>query len=215
MRAFLLILLCTTILIALIVHAGLSGYSTVSYRYRLSIAVEVGGQVHSGSSVIDVQYTFNPKWVGPEAGAYNEHTTGQAVLVNLGARGVLMAALAGENYFDRTVVSVDDLAGRAFQPDAAGLNGYLPTVERVRALAKLQGKAELTSNNLPQFYWFPDPANLQSARKIKPTEFASAIGDTAHLVSATVEMTRDPIVTDIDKTLPAYVAMTGPPYCGL
>jgi hypothetical protein len=85
----------------------------------------------------------------------------------------------------------------------------------VRALAKLQGQAELTSNNLPQFYWFPDPANLQSARKIKPTEFASAIGDTAHLVSATVEMTRDPIVTDIDKTLPAYVAMTGPPYCGL
>jgi hypothetical protein len=109
MRAFLLILLCTTILIALIVHAGLSGYSTVSYRYRLSIAVEADGQAHSGSSVIDVQYTFNPKWVEPEAGAYNEHTTGQAVLVNLGARGVLMPA---------RIISIAQLSALMIWPDA-------------------------------------------------------------------------------------------------
>lgn len=37
-------------------------FPTASYRYRLSVAVEVDGQVHSASSVIEVRYRFNPHW---------------------------------------------------------------------------------------------------------------------------------------------------------
>jgi hypothetical protein len=188
-------------------------FPTVSYRYRLTVAVEVDGQVHSGSSVIEVQYSFNPKWVPPSWGVYNEYVWGQAVLIDLGARGALVAALAGQNY-DHISVRAGDLAGRAYQPEAVDLNGYLPTPERVRALSRMQGRVDLASNNLPAFLWFSNPADLATAKLVRPADFASVIGDSARLVSAQVEMTRDPLVFDLDKRLPIYAALRGPPNNG-
>src|ERR1700728_2429725 len=79
-------------------------FPTVSYRYRLTVAVECDGQVHSGSSVIEVLLRFNPKWLPPSGGTYNVFVTGQAVLIDLGARGVLVAALGG-NPYDLSVVN--------------------------------------------------------------------------------------------------------------
>lgn len=213
MRAFLFILLGIAILIAFAVRSYRSGFTDVSYRYRLSVAVETDGRVHSGSSVIEVRYTFNPKWAGPEVGMYNEYWLGQAVLIDLGSRGALVAALGGDDY-DRTIVRVDALAARAFQPDAARSNYFLVTLQRIRALSKMQGSADLNSNNLPPFIWFSDTEKLSSAKLLKPAEFASAIGDSTRLVTARVEMTTDPVVIDLDKKLPAYASLRGPPNNG-
>lgn len=198
------------ILIAIPVVWYMWNFPTASYRYRLSIAVETDGQVHSGSSVIEVWYGFNPKWVPPAWGVYNVRIEGQAVLIDLGARGALVAALAGE-FYDRTTVTAEYLAGRAFLPEARDLNGYVPTLERVRKLSRMQGRADLASDNLPALIWFSDPSNLATAKQVAPENFASIIGDATRLVSAQVEITHDPIVIDIDKKLPAYAALRRPP----
>lgn len=70
-------------LIAGVVLAALYilGASNVSYahRYRLGIAIEIDGQVHSGSSVIEV------RWVGnrsTDMGKFAPVVTGQAVYVD-------------------------------------------------------------------------------------------------------------------------------------
>jgi hypothetical protein len=64
---------------------------------------------------------------------------------------------------------------------------------------------------MPAFYWFSNPADLAGSKEVKPADFASVIGDATRLVSAQVEITRDPLVIDIDKKLPAYATLTATP----
>ncbi len=52
-----LAVILVSILVALIAAAVIWykwNFPTTSYRYRLTVAVEVDGQIHSGSSVIEV-----------------------------------------------------------------------------------------------------------------------------------------------------------------
>ena len=56
-------------------------YPTYSYRYRLTIAIEVDGKVHAGSSVIEVIWRGQPDL--PGAGSFTPHVRGQAVYVDL------------------------------------------------------------------------------------------------------------------------------------
>lgn len=219
MRKFAIIV---SILLALVFLAGygvwsLFDFPSVSYRYRLSIAVEGDGQVHSGSSVIEVKTTFFPKWAAGMANGtqYARTIEGQAVFVDLGVRGALIAALAGENY-DYSTEPADALGGRAFLSYSPhNVQGYPVTLENVRAISQMQGRADLTADNMPAFLWFPDPANLATAKEVKPADFASVIGDSTHLVSAQVEITHDPILIDIDKKLPAYTRLLNPPNRGV
>jgi hypothetical protein len=193
-------------------------FPTVSYRYRLTVAVEAGGQVHTGSSVIEVDYQFWPelfqRLVGGNPGQGS--VRGQGVLIDLGAQGVLVAALGGENG-DYCTVNALYLVGRAYEPANARrrcVSGYALSLENERALSQKQGPINLTPDNLPAFFWFANPADLASAREVKPADFASVIGDAARLVSAQIEITRDPVVIDIDKKLPAYTLLRGPPNNG-
>ena len=197
-------------------------FPTVSYRYRLTVAVEVDGQVHSGSSVIEVWYHFNPRWLPPATGMYNEYDAGQAVLIDLGARGVLVAALAGVvdktgQIYDRCTIDARDLVGRAYEPPATRrpcAPGYPVSLENERALARKLGPVELTPDNMPAFVWFSDKTDFTTAKMVKPNEFASVTGDAARLVSAQIEITSDPVVVDIDKRLPLYKNLPQPPRGG-
>jgi|HubBroStandDraft_4_1064222.scaffolds.fasta_scaffold06210_5 hypothetical protein len=183
-------------------------FPTVSYRYRLTVAVEVDGQVHSGSSVIEVQYSFNPKWVPPSWGVYNASVSGQAVLIDLGARGTLVAALHSGTGSGHVGVNADVLAARAFDPAGRSLgSGYPAILEKLRAVSRMQGHRDLTADNLPPFIWFSDVTNPDTARLLKPADFAGVVGDSARLASAEVEITSDPLAIDLDKRLPWYAAL--------
>jgi hypothetical protein len=212
------------LLLALIVGVAFQIYWTVlrpaavvSYRYRLT--VDVDGQIHSGSSVIGVQFAFNQPRLPPSWGVYNEHLSGQAVLIGLGARGVLVAALAGPasasgQRYDRCTVDAGYLVGRAYGSVATCDVGYTVTLENERAISRMQGPIELRPGNLPAFIWFADDTNLTTTKIVKPAEFSSVIGDSARLVSAKVEITQDPVVIDIDKKFSAFAVLTAPPNNG-
>jgi len=184
-------------------------FPTVSYRYRLSIAVESDGQVHSGSSVIEVQYQFYPKFLSPIFGVTNERIWGQAVLIDLGARGALVAALHSGTGSGHVGVNADVLAARAFDPAGRSLGpGYPSALEKLRAVSQMRGHVDLTTDNLPPFIWFSDLTNPETARLLNPADFAGVIGDAARLQSAQVEMTTSPIFIDLDKRLPWYGTFT-------
>jgi hypothetical protein len=207
MRKFAIIVL---IVIATVVAWFQWSFPTVSYRYRLTVAVEVDGQIHSGSTVVGIWYRFNPRTLWHAVGVLNESVSGQATLIDLGTHGVLIAALGGP---DRCDASAGDLLGRAYEPAAtrrACVVGYPTTLENEEALAEMKGSIALTPDNMPAFIWFADKNDVKSARFVKPGDFATIIGDSARLISADVEITQDPIIIDLDKRLPLYNSLPPP-----
>lgn len=214
MRRFATIVL---ILIGLAVLWLRVSFPTVSYRYRLTIAVESDGQPHSGSSVIQVNYAFWPKMFSELVGGNPGQGTvaGQAVLVDLGIRGALVAALAGLPT-DNCSVKALYVLGRAYDPSRRRcISGYPLSLDNEKALAQKRGSVELTSDNLPAFIWFADKADATTMRKVEPNEFAAVIGDSTRLLSARVEITLDPVVIDLDKRLPALASLRDPSDNGL
>jgi len=180
-------------------------FPTYSHRYRLTIAIEADGQVHSGSSVIEVRFHFWPQFVAAlsNGNQYAIDVRGQAVLVELGARGVLVASLSSR--LDRTAVSAPWLSLRALNPQSQmPEGGYVVTRERLRELSGAPAHADLTPENLPQFIWFKNIADPTTAMPLKAPDFAAVIGGDARLASAKLETTDDPIVIDINQKLPWY-----------
>ena len=200
MRKFAIIVL---ILIAIPVVWFWASFPTASYRYRLTIAVEVDGQVYSDSSVIEVWYRFNPQWLWQLFNVYNMRLQGQAVLIDLGTRGTLVASLG--KFTDPSSVEAQDLAGRAYLSfPRRDTSGFAVTLDNVRAISQMHDAMDLTPDDLPLFLWFSDIANPATARVVKPADFSTVIGDETRLARAQVEITHDPIVVDVDKRLPWY-----------
>jgi hypothetical protein len=175
-------------------------FPTYSYRYRLEISLSVDEKVHTGSSVIEVTWGCGPKMAG--LGQCASSLGGQATVVDLGSRGVVVATLyTGENVSPVPDGAVDAtwLCANAF--------GNRSTTEELPKLPLLKGRRGLSPNNLPRLVWFSNPADPQSARKVTIENVANILDPTARFTEAFVEITRDPIVVDIAKKLPWYPAL--------
>lgn len=169
-------------------------YPTYSYRYRLTVNIEADGVIHSGSGVIEVVWYahFLPSLVSfsPELG-------GQAALVDLDNRGVVVATLFnGEDYGP----AKDGALGAIWL--AALAFGNNSTLEELPALEKLRGKRDLAPDELPRFLWFSNPRDPMTARKILVQDFPTLLGPSARFTGASVEITNDPLVINIRDKLP-------------
>lgn len=169
-------------------------YPTYSYRYQLTMNVEVDGVLHSGSSIIEV--TWYAHFL-PELVSFSPELRGQAALVDLGDRGVVVAALInGETYGP----AKDGASGAIWI--AARAFGLDSTIGELPRLSELRGKRELSLNNLPRFLWFSNPRDPMTARNVRVQDFASALGPSARFAGASVEITSEPIVINIYDKLP-------------
>ena len=97
------------IIIAVAVIAYKMAFPTYSYRYRLHLAVEIEGKVHAGSSVIEVDWSCGLKIADSGCGATLD---GQATVIDLGARGVLVALL--HDVVEDTTVTFEEIAAAGF-----------------------------------------------------------------------------------------------------
>lgn len=204
MRVLGIIALCAVVLIVGVIAWWKSAYPTYSYRYRLTIAIEVDGKVHTGSSVIEVAWNGGPEF--GDVGSYHPSIRGQATLIDIGPRGVVVAALVnGESYGAASdgALSALWIAARAFGNDS--------TNNQLRKLPHLAGRRDLAADNMPRLIWFSDIADPNTARKLMADDLPALLGSGARLAAAYVEITRDPIVVDIDKRLPWYRPLRGPP----
>ncbi len=183
-------------LIAAVV-VGRTAFPSYSYRYRLTISIALDGQVHTGSSVIEIIWQAQP--VPGIGGPFQSRIRGQATFVDLGTRGAIVAVLeTGDGPRDLKNGPRDAkwIAARAF--------GNMSTGPEIPDLPGLRGRRQLAPDNMPRLVWFSDPADPTTARVITPAEFATILGPTARLVAADVEITNAPIVIDIDKKLQWY-----------
>jgi hypothetical protein len=156
------------------VIAYTSSHTNYSYRYRLGLAISIDGKIHAGSSVIEVKWECGPRVA--DSGRCGPSLGGQATLVDLGSRGVVVATLhTGENITPVPDGAVDAvwLCANAF--------GNHSTNEELPGLQRLQGRRDLSPSNFPRLVWFANPADVKSAQKITIENMAQALGPGARL----------------------------------
>ncbi|ODA67392.1 hypothetical protein A7A08_01424 [Methyloligella halotolerans] len=173
-------------------------YPTVTYRYRMTVEVEVDGKVHSGSSVIEVKVIKHPRIIPSLAGSRDE-ITGQAVYVDLGDGRNVFALLGSAPY------ATDYHDYPAYIVLAHFDLSY--TRQDLRKFPYLTGEWTIDpldppAIGAPAFMTFGDLDNPGTATLVDPKDFSRAFGPTVGPPIVKIEMTDKPVTTDLFKTLP-------------
>ncbi len=200
---------CITTLVVLLLGAGalvagyMYKYPNYTYRYRLTVNIEVDGKLRSGSGVIEVTWHGGPEF--GDVGPYRPTMRGQAALVDLEDHGVVVATLTAEDWgwhSSNAGWGALWIVPRAFGDEKGG---DLPS------LPKLRGKRELAFDNLPRFLWFSNPQDPTTAKVLLVNDIPSVFGPSARFAGASIEITSDPLVIDIRDTLPWLKALEQKP----
>ena len=172
-----------------------------SFRYCLTVNVEADGKVHTGTGIIEVTWTKLAQ-VLPDIGLYSLRSHGQAVVVDLGERGLLLVP-KGEK--------VSKIPFLAFKDTLPAWRRVPRTPEEMRAFFKKRGTVEISWQFLPNFIWLPEPSDPGSGRYVSASELPTTIGSDVHLRSATAEISNQTlgaaISTGLEKRLPWLVEM--------
>jgi hypothetical protein len=174
------IFLAVVVAVAMIYKVNFPSYS---YRYRLQVSISLDEKIYTGSSVIEIVWDCGPKISG--LGRCAPSLGGQATLIDLGSRGVIVATLrSGENISPTPDGAIDAvwLCANAF--------GNRSTDEELPALPRLTGRRNLPPSNLPRLVWFANTADMKSAQKVTFLIVASVFDSTARFTEAFVEITK-------------------------
>lgn len=189
-----------------------SNYPSYTHRYRLTIEAEVDGQLKSGSGVVQVTWEKQPQ-IG-EAPPWISRVKGQAVFVDLDAYGALLALPSGGE--GASGLYSDNSTGPAFLgllafADTLGIaSGYL-TTEALVALSRLRAQTELQANNMPRLAILLNKADPRSAHLVRQSQLQALNGPAVRFRRALIEITDDPITTDLATKLPWLKAMAAAP----
>jgi hypothetical protein len=173
-----------------------------SIRYRLTLEVETPEGTKTGSGVIEHMARYNDGFFrGLGAGAgLAVGTRGEAVIVDLGARGLLLCLLTRDQ---ARAGSSDELLLPEIFPFAqwGGSNenysAYLGRLESRKPVAN----APL--QNLPMLARLRDPKDPATAERVDPTNLAATFGAGVRLVRVTAQITDDPLAPPaIENKLP-------------
>jgi hypothetical protein len=161
--AVIVVCLVGACLIAAVV-VGRAAFPSYSHRYRLTVSVEVDGEVHSGSSVIEVTWRGQPE-IG-DVGAFQPSIRGQAAFVDLGRHGAIVAALlpgeAGTQSSNATYLAMK----------AYGVSGGY---DAYRTIAQQNGRRGLAADNMPLLIRFANVSDLTTARVVDPRALSEAL----------------------------------------
>ncbi len=196
------------ILIIIAVYVGYEAYfNHGSWNYKLTLVVETPeGQV-VGSAVRKVSAYREPVILQflPSLSYAGADVNGEAVVVDLGQRGVLFALLkaSSEVNGDAKYIVFREFPFR--WKDATGENqigGGELTSEGIRYYRNLEGKKELALEKLPMLVHFRDIKDPKTVELVDPNDLEKSFGKGVRLVSVTLEMTNEPVTKGIEKKLP-------------
>ena len=176
-----------------------------SLRYRLTLEAMVEGRPVTGSGVIQVDYSKRPPLLPQvERVMYSVH--GEAVVLDLGDRGVLFALLK-----DGSLRTGRDSPRRG-EPrmivPVAWWDRGIRGPDDVDRLGQLQGRRELGFDALPMLVRFENLNDPASVKLVEPVDLAASFGPGVTLSRVTVEITRDPVTKQIEARLP-WLASVG------
>jgi hypothetical protein len=184
-----------------------TAYPSVTVRYRLTLEAQVDGEPRIGSGVIEVSYSKQPELA--QQHELGIEYRGEAVVLDLGPRGVLFALLKG-GADNRS--APEWIVLRAF--DFPGGSLPRPVEEGLKQVQHLSGKRELPLDSLPLLVRFRDLNVPSTVESVNPFDIARDFGAGAKLVRVTLEIvpagiwpfsrygiTGEPITTGVEKRL--------------
>jgi hypothetical protein len=218
------------IAIVAIAIVGLGGiwswlFPSGAVRYRLTLQVEADGCLHLGSGVIEVGFA-RQGWSDTQTLGVTASVKGEAVVVDLGTRGLLFALLKGVPAAARTphrhgyVADPPRMVIKEFNlaPSVGSLKG-----ETLRRLSSVSARADVL-DRLPMLVRFRNLDDPKSAEQVHPGDLAASFGPGVRLVGATMEtvsvgvwpfnvfgFSGEPITTGIEKRLTWLTDRQGKP----
>jgi hypothetical protein len=185
--------------LALLVVLPACGRELPSYHYRLTVEVETPEGLRTGSSVIEVRTFRASEFPGAEAGGVSSRIRGEAVAVDLGARGILFVLLQGRN----SPTQIGGLAMPALLPRRPDPRGTAEALgNNITVLKRVRGAAPVPSQDYPTLMRFGDIRNPASAIEVDPTNLAASFGTGVRLRRMTAEITEDNVTSEIEERLP-------------
>jgi|CXWL01.1.fsa_nt_gi hypothetical protein len=169
-----------------------------SWKYKLTLVVETPEGLKTGSAVRKVYAYRDPVILQflPSLVYGHASVKGEAVLVDLGERGVLFALLKGKDNNDYGYNII-------FSEFPSGVRGGT-TPEGIKFYSNLKAKKDLDFDKIPMLVRFRDINDPKSVELVDPSDLEKTFGKGVKLVSATLEMTDDAVTSGIDKWLPWF-----------
>ncbi len=164
-----------------------------TYRYRLTVAVDTPEGLRQGSSVIQVKTHDGIGFPGPDANRISASVKGEAVVVDLGRRGLLFALL-------RNATSIAQLSLLPVRVDKGGT--AKAASNNLRAMKLVAGRADVPVDSQPMLVRFRDVRDPKSVEMVDADDLASAFGPGVRLRRITVEISDDAVTELIEKYLP-------------
>lgn len=167
-------------------------YPTYSCRYRMTVTVEVEGQLRSGSSVIEYWMSKQPRL--PIFNPYQTGVSGEAVFVDLGEQRNVVALLAsGLN------------AEKAGYPEGVIRSHFTKPNDFDRyaaSLSSLRGSWELSSGDLPTLVTFSNASDPATIKVIRADQLEQVFGPGVRWRGVRIEMTTEAVTNEIESRLP-------------
>ena len=204
-------------LIAVIYVAWTTIYPSGTLRYKMTVVVETPEGIKTGSAVREVYIGRSPQLFGSTSSGKALLTKGEAVVVDLGQRGVLFALMrgaSGSDYGHQIVFDAFPSPGSTEPLSSAGIRYY-------RSLKN--AKVTLKPEQYPMFVRFremKDPKTVESVYQAVPYDgrndkgfyigtayhitdhFEETFGAGVKLKEVTIEVTDDSVMIGLVKLLP-------------
>lgn len=164
-------------------------FPSYTFHYRLTVQVEVDGEVKEASGVIGIRWNDTPDL--PDVPTFKFHAFGQALLVDLGGHGVLFVPLSASE--EREGLDARRLPFGQQAPR---------TRDVVERAINVRGRSQVVPHNLPQFIWQSHLNDPGSAVVVTADQFAEVISPDVRLVGVWTEITEDPVSIGLEEEAP-------------
>lgn len=169
-------------------------------RYKFTLTIETPEGVKTGSNVVQLDY-YNSF----DGGGYPHRTYGQALVIDLGRRGVLAATLSRKGFLPdtRNFSWVDaDPTSLVLDKCVGGRAQAVSAIDVIRQLLPCKDRYSLDRTEFPDLILFKESNDPSSAAVVDPFHPATTLGQTVKIQSATLEITNDAITYEVDRQLP-------------
>jgi hypothetical protein len=205
----------------------LSGFYDIHVRYRLTVEVQDGNQIKTGSSVVDASYNIQPDYLVYAGYNTRPGIEGYAPTVDLGEKGLLFLTFVNA---DRTpdqirvmgkalFCAADDiwcLPFAAYDKPGAGVgtNTYSKRkAELSELLRSNSGPRDVPFVALPQLMRFVTVNGERRYVDLMPDDLAASFGPGVQLKRVVLQLTDDP-VTPQPQIWPQWLKESGDTYVG-
>jgi len=214
------------LVIAAVVLVRLNFYS-IDVRYRLTLEVQDGDLIRTGSSVIDISYTMKPDSSvdldGPDT---RSRPLGYAPTVDLGNKGLLFLTLMDarrtadqERAFVRQLFCpLDEIGCLPFaaydKPGTIIGATYRQQKAALDDVLRQSGPRDVPFTVLPQLVRFRDINDPHTLVRVSPDDLAASFGPGVQLRRVILELTDQP-TTQQPEIWPQWLKQAGNRYAGI